>query len=219
MKKILDKIHALLQRTEGNGASQAEAIEAAKLAQRLMAKYHVEITEYEEQKETIDEVEVAMTRLWNRNLAAAIAANTCCEVLAKHRGRKTAAVFLGKDADRKTAVSMFEMFRSLIKKGAAEARNTALREYGNAANVEIMYAKAYIRAVEDELGKQCRALALVPSAEVTEEMNKRYPNLKKAPEQQYAKSYDIDAVRMAACKGYADGQRAAMRREIGRDTG
>ena len=88
MKKILDKIHALLQRTEDNGASQAEAVEAAKLAQRLMAKYHVEITEYEEQKETIDEIEVAMTRHWNRNLAAAIAANTCCEVLAKHRGRK-----------------------------------------------------------------------------------------------------------------------------------
>lgn len=36
-EKIMDKIRALLEKTVENGATEQEAIEAAKMAQRLMA--------------------------------------------------------------------------------------------------------------------------------------------------------------------------------------
>lgn len=215
MNKILDKIHALLQKTENNGASQAEAIEAAKLAQRLMAKYHVEISDYEEQAELIGESEIPVSRFWMRSLATAIAANTCCETLIKKRGRKVSVVFFGRDTDRKTAISMFNMFRELIRKGAREMKYISFLKFGSASNVEIVYATKYVSAVEDELGTQCRALALVPSDEVMQEFNQRYPNLKDSRNsQQFSKEYNVTALQLAAIKGYADGRDAAKRRAI-----
>lgn len=209
--KILDKIQALLQKTVENGASQSEAIEAAKAAQRLMAKYHVDIVDIQEREESIDQEVLPVTRNWQKSLAAAIAENTCCRYAVSVHRRKAVVIFFGKEADRKTAVQMFSMFLSLIKKGIAETRQYCKTRFGDTDNVEARYANSYITAIQEELGKQCRALALIPSDEVSKKFQQMY---KICTTSYKIKIRNTQAASAASTRGYQDGKSAAMRRAV-----
>lgn len=58
---LLDKISALLAKTQHNGCTEAEAIAAAELAQRLMAKYGLSLTELQAISSPADACEVDTT--------------------------------------------------------------------------------------------------------------------------------------------------------------
>jgi hypothetical protein len=55
---LLDKISALLAKTQHNGCTEAEALAAAELAQNLMAKYGLSLAELEEISSPADACEV-----------------------------------------------------------------------------------------------------------------------------------------------------------------
>ena len=55
---LLDKISALLAKTQHNGCTEAEALAAAELAQKLMAKYGLSLSELEAIQSPVDACEV-----------------------------------------------------------------------------------------------------------------------------------------------------------------
>jgi uncharacterized protein DUF2786 len=76
---LLDKISALLAKTQQNGCTEAEAIAAAELAQKLMAKYGLSLSELQAIPSAIEACEADATAIGNRRahevlrLASAIA--------------------------------------------------------------------------------------------------------------------------------------------------
>ena len=211
--KIMDKIVALLQKTVDNGASEQEAIAAAKLAQKLMAKYHVDVVTFEEKTEEVSDELFGITRKWQASLANVIAKNTCCRVIRTNNPNKrrgSAIVFFGRDSDRKTAVGMWQMFAELIRQGIQRAKRRAMAEYGYTDTVESSYAMRYIQAIKEELGTQCRALMLVVPEDVDDAVNKRFPKLTTK-----TVSYRVNmAGSMAGSMGYRDGKSAAQTKRI-----
>ena len=211
--KIMDKIVALLAKTVENGASEAEAIEAAKAAQRLMAKYHIDVVTFEEKTEAVSDELFGITRTWQASLANVIAKNTCCRVIRTsnpNKRRGSAIVFFGRDSDRKTAVGMWQMFEELIRKGILKAKRRAMSQYGYTNTVEASYAMRYIQAIKEELGMQCRALALVIPEDVDDAVSAKFPRLKSTKI-----TYHINSAgTMAGAMGYRDGKDAAGTKRI-----
>lgn len=210
-EKIMEKIRALLEKTVENGASEAEAIEAAKAAQRLMAKYKIsEVTA--ERKEEIDSTEMDISRQWQIILANVLAKNLCCRCIQTHpEPRKVRFVVMGKEADRKVFEKMYESFFILIYKGAKEAKAKAKAEHGHTHDVESAYAAGFIQAIDEAMGEQCRALALVVPEDVNLATHRRFPNLGRA------RAWRIDgnsAARTARADGYSDGRSAAGQKRI-----
>lgn len=58
MEKVMNLIKKLMEVTTENGATENEAIEASLKAQRLMAKYDIELSQLEDNAEAIVETEV-----------------------------------------------------------------------------------------------------------------------------------------------------------------
>lgn len=63
---LLDKITALLAKTEERGCSEAEAIAAAELAQKLMAKYGLSLSELRATASPVDACEAEATAIGRR---------------------------------------------------------------------------------------------------------------------------------------------------------
>lgn len=214
MTRIMEKIAALLQKTVENGASEQEAIAAAKLAQKLMAKYHMEAVEIQEKVENIGDESVAVTRNWQCTLAKVIADNTCCRIVQTHNATKRRGnliLWFGRDSDRQNAIALWQMFAKLIADGVRHARQAAMTRYGNYRNVEGVYALRYIQAIQEEMGEQCRALALVIPEEVNNAVAAKFPKLTR---KRY--SYRLtQAASMAGEMGYRDGKSAAGRKRLG----
>ena len=211
--KIVEKIAALLAKTVDNGASEQEAIAAAKMAQKLMAKYQVDAVTFEEKKEDVNDEMFGVTRNWQASLANVIAKNTCCRVIRTNNPNKrrgSAILFFGRDSDRKTAVGMWKMFAELIRQGIQRAKQAAMSRYGYANTVESSYAMRYIQAINEELGVQCRALTLVVPEEVDDAVHKKFPKLTTK-----TISYRVNSAgTMAGSMGYRDGKSAASTKRL-----
>ena len=210
-EKIMEKIRALLEKTVENGASQEEAISAAAAAQRLMAKYKIEEVTAEA-PETIDSTEADYTKEWHLELANVLARNLCCRTIRTHPGdKKTRFVIMGKEADRKVWQKMFETFFVLIYNGAKEAKKNAKEIYGHSRDVEKAYARGFIKAIAEELGTQCRALALVVPEEVHQATRERFPHLGTC---HFKRVNESGATSTARANGYQDGKSAAGQKRI-----
>ena len=184
--KIMDKIAALLAKTVENGASEQEAIAAAKLAQRLMAKYHVEAVELQEKTEDVDNESVDVTRNWQLSLAKVIADNTCCRVVRTTGNHRRASVmFFGRDSDRKNAIGLWQMFAKLIAEGVRSARQAAMARYGH---------------------------SLVVPEDVDNAVSAKFPKLSK---KHISYKVNTGASYMASQMGYRDGKSAASRKRLG----
>jgi hypothetical protein len=210
VEKIMEKIRALLEKTVENGASEAEAIEAAKAAQRLMAKYKIdEITTAA--PEEIDSTEMEISRQWQAELANVLAKNLCCRLVLSTTDRKTRFIVMGKKQDREVWRQMFETFFVLIYRGAKAEREKARQLYGHSRDVETAYARGFIKAIHEELGQQCRALALVIPEEVNEATSKRFPNLRTS----HARAISGNSATFnARANGYSDGKTAAGQKRL-----
>lgn len=209
-EKIMDKIRALLEKTVENGASEAEAIEAAKMAQRLMAKYKIsEVTAPEMEK--IDSTEFETRKQWQTELANVLAKNLCCRCIHDTTYTRPRIIIMGKKQDREVWEEMFNTFFILIYNGIKQAKREATEKYGHCREVELAYARGFIRAIHEELGQQCKALALVIPDEVNEATRERFPHLTKG-RAHYLKGNAATAGARSA--GYYDGKAAAGQKRI-----
>ena len=209
-EKIMDKIRALLEKTVENGASQEEAIAAAKMAQKLMAKYKIEEVKTPEPEE-IDSTEFELMRQWQAELANVLAKNLCCRCIRSTDNGKSRIITMGKAQDREVWRQMFESFFVLIYNGIKAEKKKAKENFGHCRDVELAYARGFIQAVNEAMGEQCRALALVVPDEVNKATRERFPYLS----HRTARALNGSAATGAArATGYSDGRAAAGQKRI-----
>lgn len=201
-EKIMEKIRALLEKTEANGATAEEAAAAATAAQRLMAKYKIEAVDAPKQEE-IDSTEFEFSRVWQQILANTLAENLCCKCIVSGK----TVVVMGKESDRKIWQQLFEKFFVMIYRGAKAAKAAAMNENGRCRDIEYSYASGFIRAIGDAMGEQCRALQLVVDEAVEAAYHKRFPRvcIQKSRSRVNGESYR---------NGYNDGKSAAGTRRL-----
>lgn len=72
-EKLIERIKKLLAVTEQRGATEQEAIQAALMAQKLMAEYDVNDYELGSDSEPIEEAKTKRGRAWESILAQVVA--------------------------------------------------------------------------------------------------------------------------------------------------
>lgn len=172
--RIIEKIRALLAKTTERGCTEAEAVQAALAAQRLMAQHDVTQDELHRGRDRRDEpigpVMATYRRRWNRSLMAAVAEAFRCrcymqfEDSATGRSSTAKAAFYGYESDAAAAVLVYNRLRIVGHRLATEASARWL----NPRNRRLAYdsfAHGFVEGARKELEKQTVALALtVPLA-------------------------------------------------------
>lgn len=205
---VLRKIEALLSKTVERGATEHEAIAAANLAQKLIAKYHIEELTTSEAQDSVGEDELPAQRKWIQYLAHAVCQNMSCQLIVSSLNRRTFINVIGRDADRKAAIDTFKMLLAICHQGIKREKARAKAQFGEIAGVEVAYASGFINAVRDEMAKQAQALMLVVPDSGFDHIRQNYPNLK----HEYARSNinyrNRDNVELAQAAGYSDAKSA-----------
>jgi len=205
-KRIAEKIAALLSKTTATGATEAEALAAAKMAQRLMAKYHVSSVDIDT-KEAIGEEGIDIAHRWEVSLAYRVAKNFCCEAV--KCGKQE--LITGKDRDRDVAIRAIKMFLEAGRTGLKQAKREARERYGTTRGVESSYGFSFANTVANELAKEARALMLIVPEEVTAAYKKNHPHT--TPLRTYWHG-NRDAMSLAKNRGEYDGRKAVGSRRL-----
>ena len=207
-QKIMERISNLMAKTVENGCTAEEAASAATMAQKLIAQHHIDMREYNESEE-VGKDEGYCSREWQTRLATTIANNTCCKVVWSSMGRgKRRLTFIGHDTDRLAVLTLYDRLEAACQRGLSEEKRRYKSIHGTTAGVEHSYTLGFIRAVQNAMNEQCRALMLVTPADVKDKMMELFPNCKT----RNYKSHDIlgDSYR----RGKQAGQDAAGRKSI-----
>lgn len=179
MEEIISKIRKLLAMTEENGCSEGEAMTAALMAQKLMAKHNLTVADIDDDTSKGKIVEVgfdAGTKYkWKYRLANIIAVNFCCKVYVVG---KSSIVFYGYENHAKIAS---DVFRFLFQTGIRLANNyyyQCYKEGRQTVGVKNTFLIGFCDGIRDVLGQQCRALMLVTPKEVEESYNEKMKDCK-----------------------------------------
>lgn len=179
-EKLLGKIRKLLAVTEQRGATEAEAMQAALAAQKLIADNDIEQWELSEQGEPIEGVTAQKTRNWQGQLALAIADNFRCKCYVElyyktgARRRSKNVVFYGYRQDAQAAKLVYEKLSETgnrLGKHYASRRQQELDIQGYQAELQKLFdtwAAAFVDGVREALEKQSQALMIVCPLKVKE---------------------------------------------------
>ena len=175
-EKIIEKIKKVLELSKNN-PSEEEARAAALQAQKLLAKYHIDMAEVEgidlDKTESIEEIEVTVGggHKWKYTLSRVVANNFRCRHF--YYGKGTV-VFYGHQTDAQIAAATFKYLFDLGNRKARTVRAQARRENdGYCDGVFNSYIEGYVQGVKESLEKQCTALVLVIPQDVKDEYEKR----------------------------------------------
>ena len=166
--QLIAKINAL---ASNSGASESEALQATRMAQKLMAKYHIEVSEEEGTGKSGQMVYAVATikqnKSWYRPLQTIVAKNYCCKpyycTLADH----TEYMFVGNDVDALTARRMFCYLQKTGDKLATRAYAEYKRAGMSTKYVYNTFVIGFYSGVKSALEKGSAELALiVPEAEI-----------------------------------------------------
>jgi hypothetical protein len=174
-ERVIEKIKKVLELAKNN-PSEEEAKAAALQAQKLLAKYHIEMSEVEgidlDKIESIDEVRVDVpAKKWKYELARIISKNFRCKHF--YYGKGTV-VFYGHKTDAEIAAETFKYLFSLGNKLAnrevkrVKWEESTYYEWGNTKGVYNSFVSGFMRGIRDALDAQCTALALVVPEDVSE---------------------------------------------------
>jgi len=149
---IVEKIQKLLNTTTEKGASEAEAQNAMLLAQKLMAKNGLDMSDIEvhaESEETKKEVmegfgtDAIKLAWWHKQLASIIADNFRCYNFQRTYGGFSKIVFLGIKADVEIAKSIFKFATIQIEHHAKQYRRARRKELDALVPKEFKEAKTF----------------------------------------------------------------------------
>lgn len=169
---IIDRIKKLLAMTTEAGCSQAEAIQAALMAQRLIAEHDVQSSELSEKAgESVTQLGCNPTLRylrWGIKLANIIAENFRCRSYMQAQEKRSAfPVFVGYENDANAAALVFhrlyEVGKSLANEKRAEARKECPYDWFKKRAAKIAYDSftyGFVEGVSCELEKQSQALML-----------------------------------------------------------
>ena len=167
---IISKIQKLLAQASNNPSRQ-EAVNAAKKAQELMARYNLTQIDVKIDKADLEEVNchVGTSKSWKYQLANVVAANFCTKAF--FIGSRTI-VFYGRRHDIKISKDVFMFLFDTCEKLARMEWRKRRGEIG----VYYWYTRGFIYGVENGLAEQCRALLVVTPPEVVEGYAERSKN-------------------------------------------
>lgn len=177
-QQMIEKVKKLMALAENN-PSQEEAISAALMAHKIMAKYNIHEDETLEEL-TDDTIDCSIAEQpsglmgWRKALAVVVSKAYRCKVFC----RGSNVVFRGykDDADiaRDVYLMLFEVGHKISKKTETKARS----EKGTAKGVYTSVATGFVKGVSDALNKQCTALMVITPKAVEEDWEEFSKNMK-----------------------------------------
>lgn len=162
--RIIEKIKKLREHSVENGCNEAEAIQFALKAQKLIADNDVEEWELADEVGRVAETTTGSTsKAWAPSLALAIADNFRCKVY-QHRvtARKYEFHFVGYKADSEAAEIVYTNLLEVCHRLAGEYQDFAYTDPDAYSNFVI----GFVAGVRAELEKQCFELMIVCPKEV-----------------------------------------------------
>ena len=181
-EKIIGKIKKVLELSKNNPSIE-EAKSAALIAQRLMAEYHISMTEIEaiEDIENIveEKIDVGTGNKWKYSLSAIVAKNFRCKCF--YYG-KSSVVFYGYEKDTEVAAMTFKMLFDIGNKESAKYYQKERQEYINygryfdGRGIKNAFLNGYLLGIQEALESQSTALMIVISEEVEEKYRNRISN-------------------------------------------
>lgn len=210
-ERIIERIKKCLA-LAGNNPNEAEATAAALQAQKLMAKYNVELADIEDEivKEEIKiaSADVGTGMAWKFQLAGIIANNFKCRTFSY--GTKIIA-FYGHETDSLIAK---EVFTFLLKRGhnlALSERAKVRKSTGSGDGVYNSFVLGFLAGVREKLEAQSTALLIV----VPQEVKEGFDDFIKGAKSRSTKNLKDDNFNYSAYKnGQAEGRSAMGNREL-----
>ena len=210
-EKILSKIKNLLDLANDN-PNEHEAIAAALKAQELMAKYNIDssvINTDESDKELFhawfsDNGKHEMKK-WKVTLSTIIARNFCCRLYFSG----SSVVFYGYKKDAQIAVEVFRFLYEAGNKFAIRYYTKCKKEGKNTKGIMNTYLQGFCSGIKEVLDRQCTALMIVISKEVSESFDEMTANWK-TKQTHITHSHDT----LAYQQGKVDGKEIATARGI-----
>lgn len=208
-KEIINKIMKLMARTTSRGATEAEAINAALIAQKMMNDNDIKQSELHEDEEEliIDKAcEIGSKKSFYTSLAAVIAPNFRCKAYCtKDYHGNNHVHFYGFESDTEAADIIFKHLYNLGNRIANRECRKAKKEFGTTTGVYNSFALGFLQGVQDELEKQAKALMVITPKEVTDKWDEEFASTHwRKGRQTSVRSSNLDA------STYATGRRTAV---------
>lgn len=210
MNTIVSKIQNLLNKTVENGATEAEAKSALLLAQKLMAKYNVELEQETGGQEfncSLEQTKVKSNPRNNR-LGMIIADSFAVRGII-YDGRWA---FFGREANAKAAASSLTFIHKTLEAGIRKmcAEHGLKSSERGAAYYYNAYALGFISGLKEALAAQVTALCIVVPEDVNNKFNEKFPSLRAYRGRGMQYHHDQDSYD----RGKADGRSAMSKRSL-----
>jgi hypothetical protein len=170
IEQIIGKVQKLLALAdESKNNSEAEAVAASMMAQKLLAKYNIDIAQVTgaEKDEEIEQIvaDMGTGNKWKYTLSEVVARSYCCKHF--YYGSE-AVVFYGYKSDALIARRVF-MYLFGVGKRLAGAYVKRARENGeDTTGVYNSFCIGFVSGINAELSKNCKALALIVPPKVAD---------------------------------------------------
>ena len=205
MNAIANKIQHLLNKTVENGATEAEAQAALLMAQKLMAKYNIELEQQTGSKDFKRSLEETKIKPNPRNIIA-----TSFAVKGIIYGGKWA--FFGREANAKAAAECLKFIHKTLEAGIRRvcADHGLKSSERGAAFYYNAYALGFINGLKEAMAAQTKALCVVVPEDVNNKFNEKFPKLNQYRGKGMQYHHDQDAY----AQGQRDGRSAMDRRSL-----
>lgn len=175
MNKMLEKVQKLLA-LAGNNPSEEEAKAAAMKAQKLIAQYNLDLSSLSSEEKI--EYKLLKAEHPNNNgyrgqLASIIAPNFRCKAI--YIG--TQVHFFGREGDVDTCVDVFNYLYKTMRTNGCRQERIARKEGRSAHGVANCYWSGFMKGLNDELGAQSKALAIIVPEDVKDKFTKKFPRV------------------------------------------
>lgn len=210
MKKIAEKIQHLLNKTVGNGATEAEAQAALLMAQKLMAKYNIELEQQTGSKDFRCSLEETKVKPNPRNNSLGnIIANSFAVKGIIYDGKWA---FFGREANAKAAAEALKFIHKTLEAGIRRvcADHGLKSSERGAAFYYNAYALGFINGLKEAMAAQTKALCVVVPEDVNNKFDEKFPKLNQYRGKGMQYHHDQDAY----AQGQRDGRSAMDRRSL-----
>lgn len=210
MNAIANKIQHLLNKTVENGATEGEAQAALLLAQKLMAKYNIELEQQTGSKDFKCSLEETKVKPNPRNNSLGNIIANSFAVKGIIYGGKWA--FFGREANAKAAAEALKFIHKTLEAGIRRvcADHGLKSSERGAAFYYNAYALGFINGLKEAMAAQTKALCVVVPEDVNNKFNEKFPKLN----QYRGKGMQYHHDRDAYAQGQRDGRSAMDRRSL-----
>ena len=210
MNAIANKIQHLLNKTVENGATEAEAQAALLMAQKLRAKYNIELEQQTGSKDFKCSLEETKVKPNPRNNSLGNIIANSFAVKGIIYGGKWA--FFGREANAKAAAEALKFIHKTLEAGIRRvcADHGLKSSERGAAFYYNAYALGFINGLKEAMAAQTKALCVVVPEDVNNKFNEKFPKLNQYRGKGMQYHHDQDAY----AQGQRDGRSAMDRRSL-----